>query len=249
MLVLRRLGRLGRCGACPPRLAGLYEPRRRHREYHDAGQYESHPCRFSAVHPLRVRVVRRGRRNRGPGAASVPLLPRLPHSSMLDALRRVAGFAVCFLASTTRPPKAVGRPSLHVVPPSRSHPAPDITALTWLTPNARRTHAANCPSPRRPPRPTHPNHRPRCLPSTCDPRPSPSLYDESLQRESERGKEAGGTRPFSVSASLPLALQVEPRRSPPLCCVAWFKFTSAIDVEWDLPTFVNHSCWDNGAMI
>ena len=49
--------------------------------------------------------------------ASVPLLPRLPHSSMLDALRRVAGFAVCFLASTT-PPQAVGRPSLHVVPPS-----------------------------------------------------------------------------------------------------------------------------------
>jgi hypothetical protein len=121
----------------------------------------------------------------------------------------------------------VCRPSLHVVPPSRSHPAPDITALTWLTRNTRRTHAAICPPPAAPRDPPPRTTGPRRLPSSCVPRPRVvrSLYDESLQRESERGKEAGGTRPFSVSASPPLALQVEPRRSPPLCCVACaFKF-------------------------
>ena len=43
--------------------------------------------------------------------------------------------------------------------------------VTWLTRNTRLTHAANCPSPRRPPQPTPPNHRPLRLSRRRDPRP------------------------------------------------------------------------------
>ena len=181
--------------------------------------YKSHPCRFSAVHPLRVRVVRRGGRNRGPGAASVPLIL---HSSMLDALRRVAGFAVCFLATTTRP-QAVGRPSLFV-PPSLAllrrprHHCIDAQ-VTWLTRNTRLTHAAICPSPAAPrdPPPRTTDHtvfrrrEPRSRRTSC------STTSRRVKRERERKGSGRDETVLSPRLSASCSAGGAPRRSPPLC--------------------------------